>query len=375
MRISSKRLTHTVALCAALVVAGALAGTVVASADQQGAPRHVLAAPVVESVLDSEAPLVEGDPTPTEVLELLAHDRHTEGELDKVYTLNHFITVGTARKVHVVEKFTLRSWLRYPRRSVLLLPGTIVKASFYDIDVGGYDFQSALARQGFFTFASEFEGSGLSSYPADGHSVTHQFLVDESRRVLEGVRLLRFVPRVDVLGESNGGAVASEICDDAIRTRTCVMSSMLYRTGTPFFNTVFLDPNFVLFLQGQPHGYLTVTPSSYFNILQDTPPAVANAIVTKQPGIYAVGPLLAPANGLPWFDPTRARVPGLVIQGTVDDIATQPDGDELRAAYGQHGGATAELVRIAGAGHIPRIENPPANEEYRKTVFQFLNAH
>jgi len=296
-------------------------------------------------------------------------------DVDEVHTVDLVVPIGQGRKVHLVEKFTLRGLARRERRAILLLPGTIVKASFYDIDVDGYRFQSDLAKAGYITFASDYEGSGGSSYPDDGHSVTHSFLVDESRRVMQAVRILSGVPRVDVLGESNGGSVASELCDDAFRTRTCVMASMLYRTGTPMFYSVFLDPAFIAFIDGQPKGYMTTTADLYFNIVPRSPAPVAAEILAKQPGLFSVGTMLAPAHGLPWFDPTRARVPGLVIQGTLDNTATQSDGDDLRDAYGSQGGGHAQLVRIEGAGLIPRIENPPLNAQFERIVLDFLEAH
>jgi pimeloyl-ACP methyl ester carboxylesterase len=297
-----------------------------------------------------------------------------EGELDRVYTLDHFVTVGPGRRVHAVEKFTPRSWLRSERRAILLLPGTIVKANFYDIDVDGYRFQSDLAKAGFFTFAIDSEGSGESTYPDDGHTVTHSFLVDEGRTVLNAIRFLRAVPRVDVLGEANGGAVAAELCAD-LAARTCVMSSMIFRTGTPFFTSVYLDPAFVAMIDNQPKGYMNVTDAMYFNISPRSPAPVAAEILAKQPGTYAVDPMLAPTHGLPWFDPSHARVPGLIIQGTVDDIATQSDAEDLRASYGSVGHGRAQLVRIAGANHTPRIENAPFNTQYETAVLDFLNAH
>ncbi|WP_394834942.1 alpha/beta fold hydrolase [Pendulispora rubella] len=276
----------------------------------------------------------------------------------------------------MTEKFTLRSWLRHPRRAILMLPGPIVKASFYDLHTDGYAFQSDLARAGFFAFAIDYEGTGESTYPADGRSVTHAFLVDEARKVLDTVRLLRGVSRVDVHGQSIGGAVASELCADATRARTCVMSSMLYRTGSAFFNQVFLDPAFIAFLESQPNGYLAATPPFYsLNIVTRSPAPVANEILATQPGPYAVMSVLTPAYGLPWFDPTRAKVPGLIVQGTLDTIPAAEDPEDLRAAYGACGGGTAKLVWIAGAGHIPLIENAPFHTEYKTAVLHFLNAH
>jgi len=297
----------------------------------------------------------------------------TEEDLDRVYELDHYVRVGRGRRVHLVEHFSLRSWLRWPRRGAVLLPGTVVNATFYDLDVDGYRFAEQLAREGFFVFAVDNEGSGQSTYPDDGFSVTHEATVEASRDVVRYVRLSRWIRRVDVVGESNGGAVAAELCDDARRVRSCVLSSMLYRQGTPFFEAVFLDPAFLAFLGSAPDGYLDVTPDLYFNILSRTSPDVGAAILATQPGTYAVPPLLEAAT-LPWFDPTEARVPALIVQGTDDNIATQADMDVLAAEYGSAPGAggVATVLRIDGAGHIPRIE-PGANEAWNEAVIGFLD--
>lgn len=325
--------------------------------------------------LAAEAPLVESERLPAELLAWMAHPEACSAhDLDRVFVVEHDVRVGRGRHVHVTERFTLRSWLSWPHRGVLLLPGTVVTGSFYELDVDGYRLASDLARRGLFTFAMDSEGSGASSYPADGTTVTHDFLVAEARVVLRALRTLRLVPRMDVLGESNGGGIAAELCADALRTRSCVMASMLYAQGTPFFEAVFLDPGFLAFLTSQPDGYLDVGPPLYFNIVSGTSPEVAAAILATQPGLYATGPLLEP-TALPWFDPTHARVPGLVIQGTADNIATAADADALVAAYGSADGAggTATLVRIEGAGHIPRIEPAPASDTYRDAVIDFLD--
>jgi len=326
------------------------------------------AVPVLGCAQDEDA-LVRDEGAPPVNIE------HRTPDPDQVYTFEYDVPVGPAREVHLVEKLTAKGLWQMDRRAILLLPGTLVKSSFYELDVDGYRFQSDLAKAGFLAFAIDDEGSGASTGPSDGHAVTHQFLVDEGRRLLDAVRVLGGVARVDVLGESNGGAVASELCDDAWRTRTCVMASTLYRTGTSLFYSVFLDPAFLAFIDGQPNGYFQDTSSLYFNITVGLPDAVKAAILATQPGRYAVGPLLAPAHGLPWFDPTRARVPGLVIQGTEDDVATQADAEDLRASYGSAGGGKAELVRITGAGQIPRIDAPPSNQTFQRAVLDFLASH
>ena len=153
-----------------------------------------------------------------------------------------------------------------------------------------------------------------------------------------------------------------------------MLSSAIYRQGTPFFEAAFLDPGFLAFLQSQPNGYLNVTPDLYFNITSRTAPDVTAEILATQPGPYAVAPLLEPTT-LPWFDPTHAQVPALILQGTEDNIATQADNDVLAAEYGSAPGArgTATVVRIPGAGHIPRIEPSPVNDTWAAEVTAFLS--
>lgn len=318
---------------------------------------------------------IDSPPLPPEVLDILADDEPSASHLlDHVFTLDHHVHLGPGRTVHVTESFTLKSWLRWPHRGALLLPGTVVRGDFYNLDVDGYRFQDDLAKRGFFAFALDYEGTPLSTDPPDGYAVTHDFLVGESRTVLAIMRILRLIPKMDVIGESNGGAIAAELCDDAARVRSCTMASMLWLEGTPFYDAVFLDPAFLAFLQNQPEGYLDVGPELYFNILTGTSAEVADEILATQPGRYALAPVLEPSV-LPWYDPTRARVPGLIIQGTHDNIATQADNDVLALAYGSAPGAggSATVVRIEGGGHIPRIQPPPINEQFKQAVTDFID--
>lgn len=333
------------------------------------------AAPSNVDLATSQAPLWESDPLPAELVAALESSQApAAGLLDRVYRLNHYVWVGPGRRIHVTESFTLRSWLRWPHRATLLITGYPVNADFYNLDVEGYRFQDTLAKEGYFAFAAEYEGSGESTFPANGLDATHERAVDAMKKVVAFIRLARLVQRVDLLGESHGGAVAAELCADAKRVRSCVMSSMTYQQLTPFAEAVFLDPDFIGFLMSQPNGYLDVTPDFYFNIIARANPDVAAAVLGTQPGVYAVGPFLEILDR-PSFDPTRAAVPGLVIQGTEDNVGTQADSDILAAEYGAVGGGNATVVRIEGGGHIPRIEPAPVNEQWTDAVLTFLASH
>ncbi len=327
-----------------------------------------------DSIGSTAAPLAESDPVPAEVLDCLRSNRRlTSAQLDRVYHLDHYVRVGHGRRVHVTEAFTLRSWLSWPHRASLVLPGYPGNADFYNLDVDGYRFQDTLAGEGHFAFVAEYEGTGQSTYPENGLDLTHDRAVETMRKIVAFIRLARLVPKVDLIGASNGGAIATELCADSRAVRSCILSSMLYTEGTPFFYAVFQDPALLGFFASQPNGYVDVTPDLFFNILARTNPEVTAAILATQPGIYAVQPFLEFAD-IPYFDPTRAKVPGLIIQGTEDNVATQADADLLAAAYGSVGGGTATVVRIEGAGHIPNIEPAPINDQFTAAVLDFLDA-
>ncbi len=149
------------------------------------------------------------------------------------------------------------------------------------------------------------------------------------------------------------------------------MSAVLYRTGSSAFETAFLDPRFLEMLRGQPDGYMQMSADYYGNIIAGAPPAVARALLANQPGRYAVAPLLQPTT-LPWFDPTGARVPALIVQGEHDNVAAHSDADDLAAQYGRTAGGRADVVRIQGARHIPRLDGEAQAARFRAVIRAFL---
>lgn len=290
-----------------------------------------------------------------------------------VLAFDHLLDIGEGRRVFVKERFTAHGLSRSPRRGVLLLPGPISRESLFEVDLDGYRLQSELAAAGFFVYALEYTGTGRSSCPDDGFSATHDVLVRETRAALAAIRDLRKLPPLDLIGESNGGAIAAELADDDRAVRSCVLSAMLYREGTPTFRHVFGAPAFVSYLRSRPRGYLKVQADYYGNILAHSPPAVAKELLRTQPGTYAIAPLLEPLR-LPWYDPTRARVPATLIQGSEDNVAVRTDIHALARDYGAAGGGRARVVVLDGAHHVPRLEPAPIAERWRLAVLEHLLA-
>lgn len=310
-----------------------------------------------------------GPALPGEVLAALRTGVAPEGaDLDRVYTLEHDVPVGPGRRIHLTESFTLRSWQRWPHRAMLMLPGPIVSGEFYNIDVDGYRGRDLMAQRGFFAFTADFEGTGRSTFPADGRTPTMDSQVEAFRHVIRYVRLARLVPRVDVLGESWGGGVAAELCSDRGRVRSCVLASMLYRTPSDFANMTFRSPAFRAFLDTLPDGYLPTWPDLYAGLVANSPAAVQAWVFANVPGRYTTVPLYDVFD-LPFFDPSLSRAPGLVVQGENDPNQSLDDARELVRDYG--GGA--RLVVIPGAGHIPRIEAPPHNVQYWEAITDFVD--
>jgi pimeloyl-ACP methyl ester carboxylesterase len=286
---------------------------------------------------------------------------------DAPQTLDHFVQVAPGRVIHVIETFTLRSREQCPHRAIVMLPGPVTNGVYFNIDAPGYDGGAILAQQGYFSFAVDFEGSGQSSFPAQGRDATFARDLEDSRAVVEYVRDARKTRRVDVLGESWGGGIAAELCADPHTTRSCVMSSMLYRNVTAAGEAAFRSPAFHAFLESLTDGYIPLPAPFFGQFVTNSPPAVQAFTFAEEPGNYSVAPLYA-AFDLPFFDPTTARVPGIVIQGDSDPNVPASDTQQLGADYGEHG---APVVFIH-AGHVPRLEVPPANEIYWSTVVDFL---
>lgn len=291
-----------------------------------------------------------------------------------VITRTHSIRVGANGRVVARESFTVESLLRWPRRAILLLNGTPTTGELFNIPIDGYRGRELLARRGFFAFTIDFEGSGESTFPEDGFSLTFDAHTAAMREVIDYIRTRRLVPRVDVLGEAEGGGVAAQLCADDVRIRSCTLSSMLYKTATDAFNAFFQSPGFRAMVFGAPQGYLDIPPELYFNVLVAAPPDVAAWALSTQPGPYSMGLIAEELTGLPAYDPTGARVPGLIIRGELDQNAPASDTFELAQDYGAAGGAApATIVSIPGAMMQPRLEAAPHNEQFWDAVLDFID--
>lgn len=314
-----------------------------------------------ESVGDPAAALFSL-PQPWEVLRASkADDRQL---LDRVVTLHHDVPIGDERTLRVNEHFTLRSWLRWPKRAVLLLGSSVARGDFWSIPAAGYDGTEMIAHRGMFAYTVDYLGIGDSYRPDDGLDSTFAANLEALKIVLRYIRFHRAVPKVDVVGESWGGIHALYLAADATRVRSCVMSTMTYKI--PYIQE-FMEAEFRARLESLPGHYMPMGPDFFAQLTTGAPEEVVEHARTTQPGLYLITHFWDAGKGLPHFDPSVARVPGLVISGSGD---RPEDGRDLAADYGRGG---ARFFVIEGAGHGPRLETPASAQLYWSRVFDFID--
>lgn len=298
--------------------------------------------------------------------------------LDRVFRVEHRIAVGPGRRVAVTETFTLRALHRWPHRGIVMIPSQGANRSNFNAPFAGYDGGELMARAGFFAFAVDPEGSGDSTYPADGFSVTYESEAASLHAVAARLATMRHIERLDVLGEEVGGGVAAHLCADAALFRSCTLASMIYRDGSDFFDAIVGGPGFQQFIASSPGGYFTTFSELYFNVLAGATPELAAWFLATQNGVYAAGPYVQDFERLfaggGSYDPTRAAVPGLVIMGELDPNPAPGDTAALAAAYGATTGAgPAEVAIIPGGTHIARLDAPPGGSQFWSLVLAFVD--
>ncbi|MEM1177190.1 MAG: alpha/beta hydrolase [Acidobacteriota bacterium] len=291
-------------------------------------------------------------------------DAHSDEKiLDRVYTLSHDIPFAPGQTLRVHEFFTLRSWLTFPRRSAMLVSSFY--ASGWNIPVDGYRAGEMLAREGFFAFSVDLVGYADSFAPANGNDATFDVQLEALRAALRYIRFFRWVPKVDIIGEGYGASLATQLAEDARRVRSVVLTDNLYRIqiGGPASDPVFRE-----LIENDPDGYIFIPPEVVSLFLAESPPEVASYFAATQSGFLPAASFTV-AFELPFYDPSVARVAGLVIQSENDLVSPPSDAAELAADYGLGG---AEFQILNGVGRGARFGSPDGAADYWQKVMDFL---
>jgi len=88
-------------------------------------------------------------PVPADVSTAMANpDSMSDDALNRIFRLEHRISVGHGQKIAVTETFTIRSWLRWPHRAMMMIPAQGSNRSVYNIPIEGYDGGAIMAPTG-----------------------------------------------------------------------------------------------------------------------------------------------------------------------------------------------------------------------------------
>lgn len=316
------------------------------------------------------------DPDAPDTSDVTVVERRVDPILDRVIRLDYKLPLSNGRRIAVTETFTPRALLRFPHRAMLMIPSQGSNRSTYNAPFPGYDGGEELARAGFFAFTVDPEGSGDSTYPSDGFTVTYESEAATLHQVARYLQLARGVPRLDIFGEEVGGGVAMHLCADPTLARSCTMASMIYKQGSEFFTATVGGPEFQGFVFGAPSGYFTTFPELYFNVLAGASPELAAWFLSTQGGRYSAGTYVQDFERLlgdgTSYDPRHAAVPGLVLMGENDPNPAAADADQLAADYGSLGGGTATVEVVPGGTHIFRLDAAPQGAPFWSRVLAFV---
>lgn len=316
---------------------------------------------------DPAAPVLS---TPAVIEALADPDRAAPGVLDTVHRVEHRVELGGGRHVSVTETFTPRCYLAAPRRGVLHLSGPVTVRSCWNIPVDGYDAGARDAGRGLFSFTADYVGFGDSWCPADGATVRPLDQVEPMRAVVDDVVARRDLSAgIDLVAESVGGAIATQLAADASRVRSVVLTTIMYTGMSEAAAAMLLSAEFRGFLESFADGYQVTDAAYYAQFTALSPPAVGEWFAASQPGRYPTGFFLRMFDGYPYFDPSVARVPGLVLPGPGDFVPPPGDAEALARDYGKDG---AELDFVESGGHTPRFESPETVAAYWRRVYAFL---
>lgn len=295
---------------------------------------------------------------------------------DRIWTLEHDVELDDGATLHVVERFSARAAVRFPRRAVVMLPGTLVTGGMYDLQTDPNARLNALtefAEAGFFAYAVTYEGYPGSSLPEDGGDVTTDRSLQQMGEIVERVRHARGVPRVDLFGTSFGASLAVGLAGTngpipPWHVGRVVVQAMVYESVTPLFASVFFSPEVLALFESAPNGYVETDPSVYGLILAGADPQAVEAGLASFPDVYATGPTLEGFD-LPVVDASASVRPVLQLWGDADPITPWEDVQAFAADYG----GTHELRVFPGAGHAPYIGDADTVDAVYGEVFSFLD--
>lgn len=286
-----------------------------------------------------------------------------------VQTATHRIEVEPGLTLFVLEKFVPQDREPSPGKAILCLPGSGVDHRAFDCPIGDYSVLDFLARQSYRAFGVDFRGSGQSSRPADGKTVTAELCLADTLKVMEAIRQIVGCEQVSLLGASFGSFVAAMAAERApALVDKLVLTGFVYADVNPSARQM-LAPEALQAIAKAPNGYTRSTPQ----LLWASMPCAAREVIDWNLATFShsvpVGPMLSAAS-LPLVqDPARIVAPVLIINGVLEIFATEADS---RAFLERVSSPVKALHLLPDAGHVPFFER--GHRQFQQLVTDFLQA-
>ena len=292
----------------------------------------------------------------------------SDTEPEQVQETSFLLPYAAEKSIFVTEYASAGSFSRQPARAAIFLTAIEYRGSFWDVPVAGRSAPRMAAKRGFFAYTIDWVGLGESYHPADGREVDYRTNADPVSKLVDHIRRVRKVDRVDLVGEGYGGEVASALASDPERVRSVVMTHVYYRELGSIKQ--FFPAEFKKFLEGSPAGYWVpnVMEKTLFSV-QDQ--EIRDYVLASQKDLRVpVGPFLAIyGSGALTHTAETSRVPALILSPEHSGLAAPGDLERLKTDWA--GGAN--LVILKGSHHVSRMESRGIAEKFFQELFSFLD--
>jgi pimeloyl-ACP methyl ester carboxylesterase len=298
--------------------------------------------------------------------------------------------------IHVREVVLAGAERTAPSRGKVLLflhgfgaPGTVS----FDLDHGNCSMMRYFAREGWDTFALDFEGHGLSTrpplmdiplaFPEAKAPIHSDVTINNVERVVDFISNLRSIKKVHLLGWSLGASREAPIY--TIQNQDKVGKLVLYAPAYMDLGLTEADRKMAELLDTK----VKIVPfGSYLEfwyrcgtkdemIIPGALEAFTNAMLASDPKSGELGGTVRVPVGRrvdllrakPQFEAAKITVPTLIIRGAFDTLSTQTDSQFLIKELGSE---VKQYVEIPNASH--QIQYLKANTQFFKAIKNFLEA-
>jgi len=280
----------------------------------------------------------------------------------------YFIDTPSGVTIYTVEKKISSS---SPRKAVLLIHGFGVGWACWDLNIKDYSMMELLTREGFDVFAVDQRGYGRST-KVNGLSVTSEECANDLKSVIDFIKNLSHIEKVDIVRHSFGGMVAVCLAGKYLeRVGKIVSIGSPYKVLNPSFQLV-TNELIELAHEGIPYTpnvhHLTIEEHlySYEQEVVDTYKDLIDQLYPEWPtGIALDIGHLKHSEYVP-----RIAAPTLLVNGALEYVVSL---DDAMQCLNDLGAKQKALLVIGNAYHLLFLEEM-AHRSVNQAVLAWLRS-